>query len=478
MSTMTRPLCTLCVVGVSLALGACVSYQPIRVSSVDTLGLPASVVRVTDKRVSTIKRLRSILENRGFKLALSPPAGLSRVFVYKVARSNHGSYRIGSWLAARLDREPGPATQVFLLGKPTLNGQETCSKADSELLVAQYWCRDTKVRRSFAGTAALDGSYEAKLVREVLDELVKQTLAAKASQPKKQPATSRPTVAVVGVPKSSPKPRAKPIVAVFALEDRTRRLGPKLRSDLHGYLVTRLTESGRYRIVPSERLQAQLKAAKQRSYRRCYDTACQVEIGKALAAQKTLAARIVRLGARCTLAANLYDLKTETAEKAASTSVACRGEALRQGIDALVAKLAGGACESDKTIVVDHKKHCTLKPKPIPPFGVSFRLCGGNYTLRAVSGAARFWRGAPSLGGYGYNVTLQVIDSGLTVDLHHPGGSGAQGTWPTDKAALRAMAKQRVPFEVPAEGSVVQVYSVDKPCWDNSGKMTLRIEPR
>lgn len=478
MSTMTRPPCTLAIVGVSLALGACVAYQPIRVSSVDKLGLPASVVRVPDERVPTIKRLRTILESRGFKLTLSPPAGTSRVFVYTVARSNHGSYRIGSWFAARLDREPGPATQVFLLGKPTLNGQEMCSKADSELLVAQYWCRDTKVRRSFSGKAALDGSYEAKLVREVLDELVKQTLAAKAGQPKRAATRRAAVAAVVGARLRPPKPPAKPIVAVFALEDRTRRLGPKLRSDLHGYLVTRLTESGRYRVVPSERLQAQLKAAKKRSYRRCYDTACQVEIGKALAAQKTLAARIVRLGARCTLAANLYDLKTETAEKAASTSVACRGEALRQGIDALVAKLAGGACESEKTIVVDYKKHCSLKPKPIPPFGVTFRLCGGNYVLSAVSGAARYWRGAPSLGGYGYNATLQVIDSGLTVDLSHPGGPGKQGTWPSAKAALRAMAKQRVPFEVPAEGSAVQVYSVDNPCWDNSGKMTLRISPR
>lgn len=131
-----------------------------------------------------------------------------------------------------------------------------------------------------------------------------------------------------------------PVVAVFPLEDRAKAVSADEGQQLTDYLATQLASARSFRVVPASLLRQRLRAQKKESYRSCYDTSCQIALGKALAAEKSLASKVLRLGDACSLTANLYDLKTEAAERAATVTVACTVSAIRKGIDQLTAKLA------------------------------------------------------------------------------------------------------------------------------------------
>jgi len=161
-------------------------------------------------------------------------------------------------------------------------------------------------------------------------------------------AGGRSTFFVVVPRKSAPTPPAaapasrpgrRPIVAVVPLNDRAGLLAPADRETLGLYLATRVAGTGRYRVVPPEDVRARLVADKRESYRECYDTRCQIELGRALAAQKTVAALLLRVGERCTLSLNLYDLRTETSEAAASAEIPCSTDGVRAGIERVTRKL-------------------------------------------------------------------------------------------------------------------------------------------
>ena len=110
----------------------------------------------------------------------------------------------------------------------------------------------------------------------------------------------------------------KPIVAVFDVDCSTRvKLPAEARKGLADYISSRLTESGQYVVVPRDQLKKRLVAEKANSYRECFDQSCQIEIGRELAAEKTLATKVVKLGKRCTVTLTLYDLLRSTTEIAA-----------------------------------------------------------------------------------------------------------------------------------------------------------------
>jgi len=88
----------------------------------------------------------------------------------------------------------------------------------------------------------------------------------------------------------------------------------------------------RYGIADETQLRSRLQGEKVGSYRQCYDQSCQIELGKAIAAQKTLASKLLKVGETCAITATLYDLKTETAERGASVRVACEDSKLMDGI--------------------------------------------------------------------------------------------------------------------------------------------------
>lgn len=133
---------------------------------------------------------------------------------------------------------------------------------------------------------------------------------------------------------------APPVVAVFELRDADARLTPEQRTQLTRYLRVRLTEHGGYPVVPEAELKQALRMEQAESFSSCYDEACQIEIGREVAAQKSLALELVGTAEACILTATFFDLVQATSERAASARSSCDAQALTVAIDVLVARLA------------------------------------------------------------------------------------------------------------------------------------------
>jgi formylglycine-generating enzyme required for sulfatase activity len=132
----------------------------------------------------------------------------------------------------------------------------------------------------------------------------------------------------------------RPIVAIFDLETRGIALGRARLLALSDYLSDSLAASA-YRVVPRDQLRRRLAAQRRRSYRPCHDRSCQVEIGRELAAQKSLSTRLLKIGRRCVATATLYDLGRATTERGATAEGGCSDDALRELLKRLVHQLAG-----------------------------------------------------------------------------------------------------------------------------------------
>lgn len=132
-----------------------------------------------------------------------------------------------------------------------------------------------------------------------------------------------------------------PIVAVFEMEDKGSGLGGKVLTNLTDYLGVLLTKGG-YRVVPRTEVQERIKDQKKKSYDSCYDQKCQIELGRELAAEKTLATWILKIGDSCQVTATLYDLKKATTELASAQEAACEEGSLLQAIKAISDDLCKG----------------------------------------------------------------------------------------------------------------------------------------
>lgn len=130
-----------------------------------------------------------------------------------------------------------------------------------------------------------------------------------------------------------------PIVAVMTVEDRSKALKTSQLDQLTEYLASKLVESKKYRVVPREELRQALGDLKRDSYKECIDERCQIELGKAVAAQMSLSTKLIRVGNQCALSATLYDLSTEATAAGASTRTDCTTEKMMDGVDELVSKL-------------------------------------------------------------------------------------------------------------------------------------------
>jgi hypothetical protein len=145
------------------------------------------------------------------------------------------------------------------------------------------------------------------------------------------------------IKKTSPKPKKTvavtdgPVVAVFVTQETLRHLK---RGQLSDYLAVRLTSECGFRVVPQDQIKAQLLEEKKKTYRHCYDQRCRIELGKAVAAEKILAVRIFKTGQQCVVTASLYDLRTETTERAATTRVKCSDASLMSALDTIAHQLS------------------------------------------------------------------------------------------------------------------------------------------
>jgi uncharacterized protein (TIGR02145 family) len=148
-------------------------------------------------------------------------------------------------------------------------------------------------------------------------------------------------VVVVGLAVPALRAGDRPIVAIFGVDAAKAKLSQDLVDQLPDYLATKLTESGKYQVIPREQVKDRLAEEKKKTYKKCYDQSCQIEIGKELAAEKTLSTKIMKLGSRCTVTLTLYDIRRATTESAASQHGGCKDDAVVESMDKALAKLFG-----------------------------------------------------------------------------------------------------------------------------------------
>jgi len=119
-----------------------------------------------------------------------------------------------------------------------------------------------------------------------------------------------------------------PIVVVFEPGAKGLALNDGLADRLADLVANRLAEAGAFRVVPRSQVRERLWRQKLASYRDCFDTGCQVEVGRELAADHSLAGQVLKLGGTCTFTLDLYDLASATSVRAASADGGCAPEAL------------------------------------------------------------------------------------------------------------------------------------------------------
>jgi hypothetical protein len=137
----------------------------------------------------------------------------------------------------------------------------------------------------------------------------------------------------------------KPVVVVFDVEAQRLELPESLLGALGDHLAALLTKSGRYQVVPRGDLKKRLIEKKKESYQQCYDRDCQIELGRELAAEKTLAAQVLKLGSECKVNLTLYDLKKAATEAAETETGGCDEDSIVGLLEKSVNKLVGGEAE-------------------------------------------------------------------------------------------------------------------------------------
>ncbi|MFC1654642.1 tetratricopeptide repeat protein [Myxococcota bacterium] len=133
----------------------------------------------------------------------------------------------------------------------------------------------------------------------------------------------------------------KPVVAVFDVEAKLLKMDRQLLDGLSEHLATLLTKTGLYRVVPRSEIKKRMLGQKKESYRHCYDQSCQVELGRELAAEKTVSAQVIKLGNKCKVNITIYDLKKATTEAAASVSGECNVDEIVTSLENAVRELVG-----------------------------------------------------------------------------------------------------------------------------------------
>lgn len=135
-----------------------------------------------------------------------------------------------------------------------------------------------------------------------------------------------------------PPKRSRGVLAVFDIDDKGQ-LSATERDFLTEILATSLSAAG-FRVVPRAQLRDRIASEKGKSYDSCFDEACQIELGKAMAAEKSLATQIISIQNECTVMATLFDLRTETAEGSVVVDqVECTSLSMKRALIALAGQL-------------------------------------------------------------------------------------------------------------------------------------------
>jgi hypothetical protein len=194
-----------------------------------------------------------------------------------------------------------------------------------------------------------------------------------------------------------------PIVAVFDMEDRGSGLGRASLDNLTDYLAALLAEGG-HQVIPRSQIKERLKEQRKESYRQCFDQSCQVEMGRELAAQKSLSTQLMKIGSVCRVTASLYDLKKAATEKAATAGANCTENELLLAVEEVGRKLLGKqVAEADPGAAAE-----------APPAGIDREIEERERTEKAQR-AIREWKAQAqqetkkkTLSDHGWNVDAKL----------------------------------------------------------------------
>ncbi len=165
---------------------------PVRASSVPYLGAEGSSQRVARPANDVANAIEGLFDKRGYHLIARYSAkdgSNDSLYAFKGTRGAKTvgdedevtNFQLGSVFYVRVHAADTSATDVLLIGKPTIDGQEVCSDADAMLKAFEYWCVDTTVNKLGNGTEVLPqltGKEEADTIRGVLLDLGRTSAAA------------------------------------------------------------------------------------------------------------------------------------------------------------------------------------------------------------------------------------------------------------------------------------------------------------
>ncbi|HOS62814.1 MAG TPA: PEGA domain-containing protein, partial [Myxococcota bacterium] len=142
------------------------------------------------------------------------------------------------------------------------------------------------------------------------------------------------------MPAASATAQPAEIIAVFDIDKLDTPIDDATMTRLNNYMFGRLVSAG-FKLTPQSQVRDRVVDLKRESHRDCYDQSCQIELGKAVAAHKSLSSRLIRIGNSCSLQSAIYDLRTETTERGAEAKGPCTEEGIAASIDKVVAKFKG-----------------------------------------------------------------------------------------------------------------------------------------
>jgi hypothetical protein len=125
------------------------------------------------------------------------------------------------------------------------------------------------------------------------------------------------------VPALAGSSEGRPAVAVFEIAVRDLpKINASTMPKFLDLLEGEIARSG-FQTVPRTAVRQVLLDRKSESYRECFDEACQIELGKAVAAAKVAAASWSRIGGGCIFELRMFDLRTELNEQSLRADAEC-----------------------------------------------------------------------------------------------------------------------------------------------------------
>lgn len=263
-------------------------------------------------------RLKEGPKNHGFGLSF---AGRSARYVYYFYIAADGHYKI-----AYFDDRPSQDIVKWTKSKYVKKGYNK----DNDLRIERrsgdwiFYINGRQVQRLRAerGFGNKIGFGVAGKGMKAYVTAIRATQITRVAAP--PPVVSQPPPVAIAPPPPPPaheKPRR--IVAVFDIEDRAKRMKKRDLEQLSEYLEALIAGKGTFAVVPRTQIKSTIADAKKKSYDACYDEACQIELGKAVAAEAILSTKIVKIGSRCAVTTSLFDLKREVTIRAATERGKC-----------------------------------------------------------------------------------------------------------------------------------------------------------